>query len=78
MRLSTNCGEKGYESQLQPQTGRDLSPKQSRGVTQVLEVWHAGDRNKKVDVFKLRWRVAYKVSGEVKNEMGEVSEIKVA
>ncbi|TLD28885.1 hypothetical protein PspLS_03432 [Pyricularia sp. CBS 133598] len=69
---------KGYESQLQPQTGRDLSPKQSRGVTQVLEVWHAGDRNKKVEVFKLRWRVAYKVSGEVKNEMGEVSEIKVA
>lgn len=69
---------KGYESQLQPQTGRDLSPKQSRGVTQVLEVWHAGDKSKKVEAFKLRWRVGYKLSGEVKNETGEVAEVKIA
>ncbi|EJT75820.1 ADP-ribosylation factor-binding protein GGA1 [Gaeumannomyces tritici R3-111a-1] len=69
---------KGYESQLQPQTGRDLAAKQNRGVTQVLDVWHAGDKNKKVESFKLRWRVAYRLAGEMKNETGEVAEIKIA
>ncbi|KAF4416942.1 putative ADP-ribosylation factor-binding protein [Colletotrichum fructicola Nara gc5] len=51
---------RGYELQLKPQTGRALEPKQSRGVTQAAEVWHAGDKNRKVQSIKLRWRVSYK------------------
>lgn len=64
--------------QLKPQSGRNLAPKQSRGVTQAIEVWHSGDKNKKVQSIKLRWRVAYKVGGELKNEMGEIPEFGLA
>lgn len=68
----------GYESQLKPQTGRSLEPKQSRGITQSIEVWHTGDKSKKVESVKLRWRVAYKIGGEAKSEMGEISEFSIA
>ncbi|KAG6357944.1 hypothetical protein INS49_013827 [Diaporthe citri] len=69
---------KGYESQLKPQTGRSLEPKQSRGITQSIEVWHAGDKTKKVESIKLRWRVAYKVGAELKTEMGEIADFGLA
>lgn len=68
----------GYELQLKPQTGRSLEPKQSRGVTQSIEVSHAGNKTKKVDSIKLRWRVAYKIGGELKTEMGEIAEFSLA
>jgi hypothetical protein len=68
----------GFELQLQPQSGRDLAPKQSRGVTQEVEVWHTGNRSIKVDVVKLRWRVAYSVGSEQKTEMGEIPEFSIA
>lgn len=51
---------------------------QSRGITQSIEVWHTGDKSKKVESVKLRWRVAYKVGGEVKSEMGEILEFSIA
>ncbi|PSR97733.1 ADP-ribosylation factor-binding protein GGA1 [Coniella lustricola] len=69
---------KGYESQLKPQTGRSLEPKQSRGITQSIEIWHTGDKTKRVESVKLRWRVAYKVGVEMKSEMGEISEFSIA
>ncbi|KAK4042952.1 VHS domain-containing protein [Parachaetomium inaequale] len=69
---------KGYELLLKPQSGRTLAPKQSRGVTQSIKVCHAGDQAKKVEAIKLRWRVAYKVGGELKQEMGEIPEFTVA
>ncbi|KAJ0168036.1 putative ADP-ribosylation factor-binding protein C25H2.16c [Colletotrichum tanaceti] len=69
---------KGYELGLRPQTGRSLTPKQSRGVTQFVEVWHAGDKNRKVQSLKLRWRISYKVGAESKNEMGEIPEFSIA
>lgn len=69
--------KQGYELHLQPQTGRALAPKQSRGVTQAIKVSHAGDSKKKVEAIKLRWRVAYKVGGELKQEMGEIPEFTV-
>jgi len=47
-------------------------------VTQSIHVWHAGSRDRKVETVKLRWRVSYKVGGEVKQEMGEVPEFTVA
>jgi hypothetical protein len=68
----------GYELELKPQSGRTLAPKQSRGVTQSINVWHSGDRTRKVDGIKLRWRVAYKVGAELKQEMGEIPEFTVA
>jgi hypothetical protein len=55
-----------------------LEPKQSRGVTQSIEVWHAGDKSKKVESIKLRWRAAYKVGAELKTEMGEIAEFGLA
>ncbi|ODA83421.1 hypothetical protein RJ55_01935 [Drechmeria coniospora] len=69
---------KGYELQLKPQSGRDLAPKQSRGITQALEVWRSGNRSEKVESVKLRWRVAYKLGAEQRSEMGEVPEFRLA
>ncbi|KAH7015160.1 VHS domain-containing protein [Ilyonectria destructans] len=69
---------KGYELQLQAQTGRDLAPKQSRGITQQVKIWHAGNHAQKVDSAKLRWRAAYKVAGQQTNEMGAVPEFSIA
>ncbi|KFG82342.1 VHS domain-containing protein [Metarhizium anisopliae] len=69
---------KGYELQLKPQTGRDLAPKQSRGVTQEVDIWHAGNRGQRVDSVKLRWRATYNVGAEKKNEMGEIPEFSLA
>ncbi|EEY23633.1 VHS domain-containing protein [Verticillium alfalfae VaMs.102] len=69
---------KGYEIKISPQTGVALEPKQSRGVTQTVEVNHAGDRSRKVEALKLRFRVSYKVGGELRNEAGAVSEFSIA
>ncbi|EGO55397.1 hypothetical protein NEUTE1DRAFT_131168 [Neurospora tetrasperma FGSC 2508] len=69
---------KGYELQLQPQTGRTLAPKQSRGITQSVNVWYTADKTRKVESVKLRWRVSYKVGAEAKAEMGEIPEFSVA
>ncbi|KAG6004010.1 hypothetical protein E4U21_001514 [Claviceps maximensis] len=70
---------KGYELQLKPQTGRDLAPKQSRGITQQVDVWHSGNRAQRVESVKLRWRATYKVGGtEQKNETGEIPEFSIA
>ncbi len=43
-------------------------------MTQAIEVFHAGNKAKKVEGIKLRWRIAYKVGAEVKTEMGEIPE----
>ncbi|KAJ4164168.1 hypothetical protein LMH87_005853 [Akanthomyces muscarius] len=73
---------KGYELKLKPQTGRDLAPKQSKGVTQQVAIHHApgsnGSTPSKVSSAKLRWRAAYKVGGEKKAETGEIAEFSIA
>lgn len=69
---------KGYELQLQPQSGRLLQSNQKHGVTQNMQVWHLSDRNRKVQSIKLRWRISYKVGSEVKTEMGDVPEFSIA
>ncbi len=43
-----------------------------------MKVWHAGDKSRKVESIKLRWRVAYKLGNEVKNEMGDIPEFGLA
>ncbi|OTB00759.1 hypothetical protein M426DRAFT_26239 [Hypoxylon sp. CI-4A] len=69
---------KGFELQLQPQTGRALQPFQSAGVKQSVEVFHAGDKSKRVESIKLRWRVGYVLGAEQKSEMGEIPEFSLA
>ncbi|KAI0466795.1 ADP-ribosylation factor-binding protein GGA2 [Xylaria cf. heliscus] len=69
---------KGYELKLQPQTGRILQPNQDNGVTQVIQVWHAGDATRKVDSARLRWRVSYTWGAETKAETGEIPEFSIA
>lgn len=68
----------GYELQLKPQSGRSLAPKQSRGVTQEVDIWHTGNRNLRVESVKLRWRAAYKIGGEQTSEDGEIPEFSIA
>lgn len=68
----------GFELELQPQSGRSLTPKQSRGVSQRVQVFAAGDRATKVSTVKMRWRAAYKVGEEQKSEMGEIAEFTLA
>ncbi|KAK0611607.1 VHS domain-containing protein [Immersiella caudata] len=69
---------KGYELQLSPQSGRNLAPKQSAGITQSISVFRTNNKAEKVQSIKLRWRVSYKVGGEVRNEMGEIPEFSLA
>ncbi|KAL1871035.1 hypothetical protein VTK73DRAFT_2308 [Phialemonium thermophilum] len=69
---------KGFELQLQPQSGRTLAPNAAHGIRQVMEVWHMGNRTEKVESVRLRWRISYKVGGEVKNETGEIPEFRLA
>ncbi|KAI4859514.1 VHS-domain-containing protein [Hypoxylon rubiginosum] len=70
---------KGFELQLQPQTGRTIQPQQTWGVRQDVEVFHAGDRSKRVDTIKLRWRVSYALAGgRLERETGEIPEFGIA
>lgn len=69
---------KGFESQLKPQTGRSLEPNQKLGVSQSIQVWHAGNHGIKVESIKLRWRVAYRLGGDMRTEMGDISEFSIA
>lgn len=49
------------------------------GIQQVIDVYHTGDRSKKVESIKFRWRMSYRLgAGELKNEMGEVPEFSLA
>ncbi|KAI2634436.1 ADP-ribosylation factor-binding protein GGA2 [Xylaria nigripes] len=69
---------KGYELNLQPQSGRTLSPNQNDGVTQAIQVWHADNKSTKVNSTKLRWRVSYTWGSERKAEQGEIPEFSIA
>ncbi|KAG6020387.1 hypothetical protein E4U41_002865 [Claviceps citrina] len=69
---------KGYELQLTPQTGREIAPRQACGVKQQVDVWHSGDRARRVETVKLRWRATYKVGPEQKDESGEIAEFSIA
>ncbi|CAI7618218.1 unnamed protein product [Penicillium manginii] len=62
--------EKSYTLQLKPQTGRDIAPQQQQGVSQemVLDGVDSGKGN----LVKIRFKVAYKVGGEAREEQGMV------
>ncbi|CAK7197798.1 ARF-binding protein [Sporothrix eucalyptigena] len=69
---------KGFELKLQPQSGRNLDPLQTRGVQQIMEVSYANDKSRRVETIKLRWRLAYKVGEETRTDQGEVHEFELA
>jgi hypothetical protein len=65
---------KGYSLTMEPQSGRDLAPRQTGGIRQVIRVQVPAGEGAKV---KMRWKVGYKVGGVGKEEMGEVSQLGV-
>lgn len=43
-----------------------------------MDVWHTGDRARRVESAKLRWRAAYRVGAQQHNETGEIPEFAIA
>lgn len=56
-----------------------MTPNQGTGVHQVVDVYHIGDRSKKVESIKFMWKMTYRLgAGELKDEMGKVAEFSLA
>ena len=47
-------------------------------MTQTIEVSHAGNKTKRVEGIKLRWRASYKLAGEAKQDVGEIPDFTLA
>ena len=62
--------EKSYTLQLKPQSGRELAPKSERSLKQ--EILLNGIPDGKGNVVKMRFKVAYAVNGQAKEERGTV------
>jgi ADP-ribosylation factor-binding protein GGA len=62
---------KTYSLKLEPQSGRELGPKGSRPISQVIRL--LGVDVGKGESVRMRWKLSYLMSGERKEEMGEVS-----
>jgi ADP-ribosylation factor-binding protein GGA len=77
-RVASLTLEKGYELEMQPQTGRVLQPRQQNTIEQMMLVWHMGNRTQKVSSAKLRWRLTYRVGEEEKKETGAIPEFSIA
>ncbi|KAF3404597.1 hypothetical protein DPV78_002085, partial [Talaromyces pinophilus] len=62
--------ERAYHLKLNPQTGRDISPLQSVGVKQEMQIENvdAGKGNS----IKIRFKVSYRLGGQAKEEQGMV------
>jgi hypothetical protein len=43
-----------------------------------MNVFRTTNKAEKVQSIKLRWRVSYRVGGELRNEMGEIPEFSLA
>jgi len=67
---------KGYSLSLEPQSSVSLAPNQANGITQTIRLngvpRGAGDR------VKMRWKAAYAVSGQRREEHGEIPSLGVA
>lgn len=60
---------------MEPQSGRDLAPGQREGIRQAIRLLGvpSGEGGK----VKMRWKAAYVVGGQRKEEMGEVASLGV-
>lgn len=67
---------KTYSLKLEPQSGRELGPKGSRPISQVIRL--LGVEVGKGESVRMRWKLSYLMSGERKEEMGEVSGLGVS
>lgn len=68
--------EKAYSLRLTPQSGRDLAPGQREGVR--LEMLLVGVPVGSGELVKLRYKVSYKLGGEVREEQGRVPSLGIA
>jgi hypothetical protein len=59
-----------YHLKLNPQTGRDISPLQSVGVKQEMQIEDV-DAGKGSSI-KIRFKVSYRLGGQAKEEQGMV------
>lgn len=59
-----------YTLQLRPQSGRDISPLQQHGVRQEMLI-DGVDAGKGSSV-KIRFKVSYRIGGELKEDQGMV------
>jgi ADP-ribosylation factor-binding protein GGA len=60
---------------LQPQSGRSLSPLQVDGIKQAIRLH--GVAPGKGNAVRMRWRASYSVGGQAREESGEVSNLGV-
>ncbi|KAK2628807.1 hypothetical protein QTJ16_001910 [Diplocarpon rosae] len=67
---------KGYSLKLQPQTGRQLQPREQAGVKQVIFL--NGVEQGKGDSVKLRWKASYKLGAQAVHEQGEIPSLGIA
>lgn len=61
--------------QLQPQSGRNLSPNQIDGIKQAIRL--QGVAPGKGSAVRMRWRASYVIGGQPREESGEVSNLGV-
>lgn len=64
-----------FSLQLQPQSGRNLSPMQVDGIKQAIRL--QGVTQGKGNAVRMRWRASYSVAGQPREESGEVSNLGV-
>ena len=65
-----------YKLKLEPQSGRNLLPKQINGITQTMGIQGVGAG--KGNSVKLRWKVSYFLAGQAREEQGELASLGVA
>ncbi|KAI5235364.1 ADP-ribosylation factor-binding protein-like protein GGA1 [Aureobasidium subglaciale] len=66
---------KAFSLQLQPQSGRNLSPNQADGIKQAIRL--QGVAPGKGSAVRMRWRASYTIAGQPREESGEVSNLGV-
>ncbi|KAI9829599.1 MAG: hypothetical protein M1819_006104 [Sarea resinae] len=66
---------KGFSLKLEPQSGRDLAPRQANTITQVMHL-HGVERGKG-DSVRIRWKASYKIGMAAKDVMGDIPSLGV-
>ena len=61
---------------MNPQSSRSLGPMVKDGITQVSQV--SGPAMQGTRSLKVRWKVSYRVRGEIVEESGELGAVNVA
>ncbi|PSN62469.1 ADP-ribosylation factor-binding protein-like protein GGA1 [Corynespora cassiicola Philippines] len=70
------AASKGAQLQLEPQSSVTLAPQQKAGITQNIRL--NGVQRGNGSSVKMRWKTAYSVGGQRKEEMGEIPSLGVS